>query len=143
MYLVDLVQWISTRSSAAGEQADDVLGAVGDVVADAADSAVIRDDAAAVAVDQAADELLGLAVHDFLLPWLEGDEPAVFRPRAVLRQEAGPVLGVEDDLDAVFARSIDQRSALVGHDQVDRLSASLHDRRIFGVECNPELPHSS
>src|SRR5262245_29828465 len=38
------------------EQADDVLGSVREVIADTADAAVVRDDAAAVAVDQAEDE---------------------------------------------------------------------------------------
>src|ERR1700756_2341872 len=42
----------------AGEQADDVFGSVGEVIADAHDAAVVRDDATAVAVNHAEHEFL-------------------------------------------------------------------------------------
>src|SRR5215213_7963921 len=43
-----------------GEEADDVFGPIGEVVADAANSTVICDDAAAVAVDETENEFLGV-----------------------------------------------------------------------------------
>jgi len=56
------------------------------VVADALDPAVVGDDAAAVAVDEAKDELLGRLVDDCFLPWLEPDRPVVLAAGAMLGQ---------------------------------------------------------
>lgn len=51
-----------------GEQAEDVFGPIGEVVA-----AVIGDELAAVAVAEASDEILGGLVDEVLLPGFEGD----------------------------------------------------------------------
>jgi hypothetical protein len=63
------------------------------VIPDAADPAVIGDDATAVAVDQSEHELFGGLVDKGLLPGFEGYRSLVFHSRAVLWQQARPVLG--------------------------------------------------
>jgi hypothetical protein len=68
------------------EQADDVLGSVREVIADAPNAAVVGDDATAVAVDEADDELLGGLVDECLLPGLESDASVVFLAGTVLRE---------------------------------------------------------
>jgi hypothetical protein len=93
-----------------GEQADDVLRSVREVVrtaasrsatsvdqvssrtTDATNAAVVRDDAAAVVLDQAADELFGCLVDEGVLPGLEPDRPVVLSTGTVLGEEAGPVV---------------------------------------------------
>src|SRR6476469_3946255 len=84
-----------------GEQPDDVHGSIREVVADAAYAPVVGDHAAAVAVDQPADELLGFVINDGLLPRFECNTPAVFLTGAVLREQARPVLRVQRHFDAV------------------------------------------
>jgi hypothetical protein len=54
------------------------------VVADAADPAVVRDDAAAVAVDRSEDEFFGGLIDKRLLPGFEGYPSFVLDARAVL-----------------------------------------------------------
>jgi hypothetical protein len=54
------------------------------VVADALHAAVVRDDPAAITVDEAADELLGGLVDEGLLPGLECDSSVVFSAGSVL-----------------------------------------------------------
>jgi hypothetical protein len=83
-----------------GEQADDVLRPVREVVADAAHAAVVGDHAATVAVDQAEDQFFGGLVDECFLPWLEPDRPAVLSTGAVLGEKAGSVLGILSDLYA-------------------------------------------
>jgi hypothetical protein len=57
------------------EQRADIVGAVGEVVTDAANPAVVRHDAAAIAFDQAANEFLGGLLYEQFLPRLEADRP--------------------------------------------------------------------
>ncbi|BBX11426.1 hypothetical protein MNVM_05070 [Mycobacterium novum] len=65
------------------------------------DATIVGDDAAAIAVDQAADEFLGGLVDEVFLPRLQPDRPVVLLAGAVLREEARPVLGVQVDIGAV------------------------------------------
>jgi len=58
---------------------------IGEVVLDAFDAAVVGDDAATVAVDQAADEILRRLIDELLLPRLQRDWPQVLSARTVLR----------------------------------------------------------
>ena len=92
MYLVDRVQWIPSSIKRGGEQTDDVFGTVREVVAHAGDPAIVGDDAAAVAVNQAEDELFGGVVDERLLPGLESDRPRVLLAGAVLRKQTRPML---------------------------------------------------
>jgi hypothetical protein len=62
------------------------------VVADARDAAVIGDDAAAVAVYQTADELLGRLIDERLLPRFECNASVVLAAGTVLREQAWPVV---------------------------------------------------
>jgi len=50
------------------------------------------DDAAAVGVDQAAQQPARVSLDDQLLPWLQLDPALVLDPGAVLGEEVGPVL---------------------------------------------------
>ncbi|MGW0162847.1 hypothetical protein ACWDUN_26345 [Mycobacterium sp. NPDC003323] len=75
------------------EQGSDIGGVVGEVVAHARHAAIVGDDAAAVAVDQTADEVLGGGVDVSLLPRFQDDRAQVLRSRSVLREQAGPVFG--------------------------------------------------
>jgi len=70
------------------------------VVANAFDPAIVRDDPATVAVDQAADEVFGRLVDKGLLPGFETDRPFVLLAGAMLWKDAWPVLGTEHDLNA-------------------------------------------
>jgi hypothetical protein len=56
-----------------GEQPEDVLGHIREVVADAADAAVVRDDATAVVVDETEDKFFGGLVNVCLLLGFELD----------------------------------------------------------------------
>jgi hypothetical protein len=103
------------------------------VIADAADTTIVRDDAAAVAVDQAADEFLGGLVDERLLPRFEGDAAVVLAAWAVLGEQTWPVLGVEANLKGL-ARHPPDGCMLAGHDRIDGFAAPTDDRRILGVE---------
>jgi hypothetical protein len=115
MYFVDRVPGDLQVVEGRSEEADDVLGSVREVVPDALHAAVVRDDPAAVTVDEAEDELLGGLVDEGLLPGLERDSAVVFSAGAVLREEAWPMLGVEPDLDAP-RRLLHNGRALAWHD---------------------------
>ncbi|BBX91433.1 hypothetical protein MBOE_30820 [Mycolicibacterium boenickei] len=71
-----------------------------EVVADALDTAVIRDDSATVTVDQTAHEVFRCFLDEDLLPRLERDAAMVFSAGPVLGEQARPVFGVERNLDA-------------------------------------------
>ena len=62
------------------------------MVADAADPAVVRDDAAAVTVDQSENELLSGLVDERLLPGFEDYASLALDSGAVLREQARPML---------------------------------------------------
>jgi hypothetical protein len=86
MYFVDRVHGMSRASSAAVNRPDDVLRSVREVVPDAANAAVVGDDAAAVAVNEAEDEFFGGLIDECLLPGLEPDGPVGLAAGAVLGQ---------------------------------------------------------
>ena len=88
--------------------------------------AIVRDDAAAVAVNEATDEFFGGFLDEDLLPGLETDRPGVLLAGAVLWEEARPVLGIQHDLDAPSAFPHDGR-ALTWHQRVDCLAAARND----------------
>src|SRR6185295_16654927 len=112
-----------------GEQADDVLRHIREVVADAHHAPVIGDDATAVAVDETEDELFGFLVDERLLPWLEDIAPLVLPTGSVLREQARPVLGVHPNFDA--AHPVYDSGALTGHQRVDRTATAIDDCRVF------------
>jgi len=111
-----------------------------EVVSDALDAAVIGDDAATVAVDQAADEILRRPIDKLLLPWLQPDLPGVFPARTVLREQAWPVLGVEGHNDASLLLRFN-RPSLSRHHCVDGVPATVDDAGVFLVQRDPEPPY--
>jgi hypothetical protein len=58
----------------------------------------VRDDAASVAVDQPSEELLLGLFHDLALPGRQFDGSMMLPARAMLWEEAKPMLGVHRDL---------------------------------------------
>src|SRR5262249_41647554 len=120
-----------------GEEAEDVLGVIREVVADARHAAVVGDDAAAVTVDQAADEVLGCLFQEPFLPGLQLDWPAVLEAGSVLREQARPVLGVEADVDAALGR-ITYPGVLSRHHSIDGRAAAINDARVFLIECDSQ-----
>ena len=115
---------------------------IGEVVADALDAAVVGDDAATVAVDQAANEVLGGLIDKLLLPGFQPDRPVVLLAGPMLREEARPVLGVEGDHDAALLHSLD-RCVLSGHDRVDCLLAAVNDAGVLLVQRDPQPPDAT
>jgi hypothetical protein len=118
----------------------DVVGHVGEVVAHAHDTAIVRDDAAAVTVDQTKDELLGGLIDEHLLPGFEGYPPIVFSAGAMLRQETWPVFRVQGYLNAPFQTL--HRRALALHQHVDGLATSIDNCGILLVQDDPQFPHA-
>ena len=104
------------------------------MVADAFDPAIVRDDAAAVAVNEAADELLARLLDEGLLPGLETDRPGVLPAGTVLWKEAWPVLGVERDDDASLRLWLD-RCALPRHQCVDGVATLLDDPGVLNCSA--------
>jgi hypothetical protein len=76
------------------EQSANVVGSVREVVPDTPNPAIVRDHAAAIVIDQAANELLGGLFHEHFVPRLEPDRPQVLPAWSVLRQKAWPVLRI-------------------------------------------------
>jgi hypothetical protein len=64
-----------------------------------------------VRVDEPANELIWMSVDDALLPWLEGDAPLVLAARAVLREQARPVLPVGRDVQSARMQARLERGA--------------------------------
>jgi hypothetical protein len=109
---------------------------------DAQHTAIIGDDAAPVAVNQAKDEFFGRLVDERLLPWLECDPSGVLLAGAVLGEKARPVLGVQRHFDAVLGQLHDP-CALTGHQHVDCFPAPVDDRRVLRVQHDAETPDSA
>ena len=70
----------------------DVLRAVREVVPDAPHTSVVRDDSAAVAVYQPAQQSFGLTRHELPLPTGEVDPPVMLSAGPMLGNQARPVL---------------------------------------------------
>jgi hypothetical protein len=98
--LVDRVHGMPRSSSAAVNSP--VFRPVREVIADAGDAAVVRDDAAAVTMDYAADEFFGLCFDEILFPRFESNRHQMLLSGTMLWQQARPVFGVQRDLGAVI-----------------------------------------
>lgn len=90
-------------STGVSEELQDVLRAIPERVPHGPSHGVAfpfcRNDASAVAVDEATDEALHMKCDESALPVGEGDTALVLRPLPMLRDEARPVLRVAVDLN--------------------------------------------
>jgi len=109
-------------------------------ISDALDAAVVGDDAATVAVDQAADEILRRLIDKLLLPGLKLYRPQVLQAWAMLREQARPVLGRKVDVCAGATRSRPDARSLARHHSIDALATTLDDVGILRIACDPEHP---
>jgi hypothetical protein len=66
----------------------------------------------------------------------------VLLAESVLREEAGPVFGVQVNLGAIIG-TVKRCRPLPWHNYVDRFHAPLDDVRVLGIERDPETPYSA
>src|SRR5687767_3496373 len=98
-------------------------------------------EAAAVRVDQPAEEKRGPAGHVLALPVGQCDLAGLLRAWAVLREQAGP--GLRVGIQFVPRAVSDLPNAIVWHHCTDRPLALLRDAGIAGVEGDPQLEHAA
>jgi hypothetical protein len=111
------------------------------VVPDTPNPAIVRDHAAAIAIDQAANELLGGFFHEHFVPRLEPDRPQVLPAWSVLRQKAWPVLRIVLYDDASSRLPCD-RCVLPRHQSVDGFATPTDYSGVFLVERDPQMPYA-
>ena len=96
------------------------------------------DGAAAVGVDESADELVGMLVGDLMLPGLEDDRPVVLPARAVLRERSGPPVPPALDQTHVAVRHAIRLHAPPKAREDEGRDAVLHDPRARPVQEDPQ-----
>ena len=112
----------------------DVLGPVREVVADAPHTAIVGHDAAAIAMNETANELFVMLGHELRLPIGQRDLSFVLSARPVLRKQAGPMIGAHRDDVAAARRGPPVPSALSWPDRLERLPAGSNDFWVCPVE---------
>src|SRR5450631_2709706 len=84
--------------------------------------------------------------RDALLPGLQNDRAEMLSPGTVLWDEAGPMLGVADDLGAALSAALMCGHDIRGHDGTNSLGAFSHDSGVGVAHDDAELedgPRSS
>jgi hypothetical protein len=117
----------------------DVLGSIREVVANAGGSAVVCNDAAAVAVKEAAKKCFPMKTNDVFLPVEQCDRALMFASRPMLRKNAWPVIPVHRDVHALRATATAAPCSLRRHQSFQRVGASAHDPGIARVQRKPDL----
>jgi hypothetical protein len=97
------------------------------------------DAAAAVRVDQPAQEGPRERVHDRALPVGEHDRPLVLAPRARLRKEVQPAAVIRRDADAALPADVVHAHADSGQHGAGGRHTCGDDRGIIGIEPEHEL----
>ena len=108
------------------------------MVADAPHTAIVGHDAAAIAMDETANELFMMLGYELRLPICQGDLSFVLSSWSMLREQARPVVGAHRN-DVTAARS--SRSApgsLSRSDRLERVPAGFDDAWVRRVEKDPE-----
>jgi hypothetical protein len=124
------------------EQSANIIRAVRKVIANTSKPAIVRHNAAAIAIDEATNKFFGSVVDKRLLPKLEADLSQVLLAWAVLRKQARPMFRVKINFRAIVGTSPSPR-ALAPHKDFDRLASAFDDVRVARVEGDPEPPHTA
>lgn len=123
-------------------QAADVVGSIGEVIANALDAPIVGDHTAAVTVDQSADKLLGGFFDKGFLPRCKPYWSRVLFAWTVLRKQARPMVRAVRNIGTVILAADDSRM-LPGHENIDRFTAAIDDSWVLRSECDPQTPRPS
>ena len=125
-----------------GEDAMDLQRPVGEHVAgirvDLLAMADAVDEAAAVGMDQPADQHLGERVRDLPPPARQLDRPRVLEARAMLGQQARPLLRVREHPHEVVGPTAHDGDGVRGYDGANGANAFADETGVSGVEGNPQ-----
>ena len=97
--------------------------------------------AAAVGLDQAAQEPPRMGLDDRLLPRLEHDRPPMLHPGSVLGEHARPMAGEGADHIHVCVGGMNDADPVSRREQGGRGDALVDDQRVGAIEEDPESVH--
>jgi hypothetical protein len=105
-------------------------------------TAIIGDDATAITVDQAADEVIRCFLDQLFLPWFQSDRPQMLLAGAVLWKQARPMFRVQVNFRAIVVAP-PSPCTLARHQEVDRFASAVNDLWVARIEGDPHPPHAA